>query len=54
MDIINLYTKGFLLIFKIYFHNIRGTPFENHWSTQKTHPAFYCNLNVLLLDSGGA
>jgi hypothetical protein len=22
----NLYTNGFLLIFKIYFHNIRGTP----------------------------
>jgi hypothetical protein len=26
MDVINIYTKGFLLIFKIYFHNIRGTP----------------------------
>jgi hypothetical protein len=24
----NLYTNGFILIFKIYFHNIRGTP--NH------------------------
>jgi hypothetical protein len=24
----NLYANGFLLIFKIYFHNIRGTPFE--------------------------
>jgi hypothetical protein len=21
----NLYTNGFLLVFKIYFHNIRGT-----------------------------
>jgi hypothetical protein len=26
MDIIKLYTNGFLLIFKIYFHNIPGTP----------------------------
>jgi hypothetical protein len=26
MDVINLYTNGFLLIFKIHFHNIRGTP----------------------------
>jgi hypothetical protein len=24
-------TNGFLLIFKIYFYNIRGAPFENHW-----------------------
>jgi hypothetical protein len=30
MDVINLYKNWFLLIFKIYFHNIRGTPFENH------------------------
>jgi hypothetical protein len=29
---IQIYTNGFLLIFKIYFHNIRGTPFENHWN----------------------
>jgi hypothetical protein len=32
----NLYTGGFLLIVKIYFHNIRGTPcgppFENNCS----------------------
>jgi hypothetical protein len=41
MDVINLYTKGFLLIFKMYFHNIRGTPsqlcgapFENHCPRQ--------------------
>jgi hypothetical protein len=32
----NLYTDGFLIILiKIYFHDIRGTPcgapFENHW-----------------------
>jgi hypothetical protein len=26
VDVINLYTNGFSLIFKIYFHNIRGTP----------------------------
>jgi hypothetical protein len=26
MAAINLYTNGFLLIFKIYFHNIRNTP----------------------------
>jgi hypothetical protein len=26
MDVVNLYTNRFLLIFKIYFHNIRGTP----------------------------
>jgi hypothetical protein len=26
MDVINLYTNGFLLILKIQFHNIRGTP----------------------------
>jgi hypothetical protein len=26
MDIINLYTNWFLLIFKLYFHNIHGTP----------------------------
>jgi hypothetical protein len=26
MDVMNLCTNGFLLIFKIYFHNIRGTP----------------------------
>jgi hypothetical protein len=25
MDVINLYTNGFLLIFKIYFHDIRDT-----------------------------
>jgi hypothetical protein len=24
MDVINPYTNGFLLILKIYFHNIRG------------------------------
>jgi hypothetical protein len=29
----NLYTNGMILIFKIYFHNIRGTQFENHCST---------------------
>jgi hypothetical protein len=26
MDVINLYIDGFLLVFKIHFHNIRGTP----------------------------
>jgi hypothetical protein len=26
MDVIHLYTNGFPLIFKIYFHNIRSTP----------------------------
>jgi hypothetical protein len=26
MDVINLYANGFLLIFKIYFHHIHGTP----------------------------
>jgi hypothetical protein len=26
MHVINLYTNGFLLIFKLYFHNIRDTP----------------------------
>jgi hypothetical protein len=26
MDVINLYINGFLLIFKIYFHNIRNEP----------------------------
>jgi hypothetical protein len=29
----NLYTNGFFLIFKIYFHNISGAPFENHGYT---------------------
>jgi hypothetical protein len=26
MYVINVYTNGFILNFKIYFHNIRGTP----------------------------
>jgi hypothetical protein len=26
----NLYTNGFLLIFKLYFHNIGGASCENH------------------------
>jgi hypothetical protein len=26
----NLHTSGFFLIFKIYFHNIRGTPLAAH------------------------
>jgi hypothetical protein len=32
MDLINLCTNGFILIFKIYFHSIRGAPFENQCS----------------------
>jgi hypothetical protein len=35
----NLYTNWVLLIFTIYFHNIRGAPSENHWSrgTEECH-----------------
>jgi hypothetical protein len=56
IDVINLYTNGFLLIFKIYFHDIRGTPcgapFENHCVKQrKSEKEEDRNLKTALLTS---
>jgi hypothetical protein len=43
----NLYTNGFLFIFKIYFHNIRGTPFENHCFGGWTFVYTVMNVRIL-------
>jgi hypothetical protein len=36
----NLYTNGFLLILKIFFHNIRCAPFDNHCSNSSRRLLF--------------
>jgi hypothetical protein len=47
MDVINLYINGFLLIFKIYIHNIRGTVWESLMQAMQSVCESAKNIKIL-------